>query len=253
MRKLPVKRLLVLLAALLPVAAGAGLPDLTPVVARYKVTVNGIPAGTAATIDVQAIGNDAYQASFNVQNRFFRHQEVSRFDWHACRVVPREYVHEFTGLGIERHSALVFDRERNIAVETRRGKRQEIPLTTNVTDALNMAMLARCRLREGARTLDLPVIYRGERTDLQFDVAGEERIETPYGTFDTLVIERRYPQGGRRTRIWVAPALDWFMVRFEHIENPVARGSLTLTGFTTASPNTITSLKSSSPVAEKTP
>lgn len=228
---------LLLLAALLPAAAPAALPELSATVARYKVIVNGIPAGTAATIAVQtgdgkAGAAQSIEASFNVQNRFFKHHEVSRFDWQGCRVTPHEYLHEFQGLGIERSSAISFDHAHGIAVETRGGKRVEIPLTANVTDGLNMAMLARCRLRDGNQRFNLPVIYRGERKELEFAVKGNERVETPAGTFDSVVVERHYPNGGRRTRVWVAPALDWFMVRFEHVENPVARGSMLLTDIT---------------------
>lgn len=249
-----VKRILLLLAGLLPAAAGAGLPDLSPVTARYKVTVNGIPVGTAATITVQPLGGERHEASFEVQNRFFRHHEVSRFDWHACHVTPREYAHEFSGLGIERHSAITFDPARGVAIESRGEKQQEIPLAADVTDALNMAMLARCRLRDGAKSFDLPVIYRGERREMSFAVAGQERISTPYGDFDAVIVERRYPQGGKRTRIWVAPALDWFMVRFEHVENAVARGSMVLTDFTHAAPHAATLPVKSAPLAaERSP
>lgn len=233
-----VKRILTLLAGLLPVVAGAALPDLTPVTARYKVTVNGIPAGTAATVSVRSLGGTRHEASFHVRNRFFNHHEVSRFDWQACHVTAREYAHDFSGLGIERHSALTFDQARSMAVETRGDKRQEIPLAAEVTDSLNMAMLARCRLRDGVQNFMLPVVYRGERKDLTFKVVGKERVNTPAGSWDAVVVARDYPQGGRRTRVWVAPELDWFMVRFEHVENPVARGSMVLTEFINSVPVT---------------
>lgn len=242
------------LAVLFAEAAHAELPELTPVTASYKVTVNGIPVGTAATIAVQPLADGRHEASFNVQNRFLRHHEVSRFDWKSCRITPREYLHEFTGLGIERQSALTFDPVHALAIETRGGKRLEIPLASDVTDALNMAMLARCRLRDGSRLFDLPVIYRGERKDLSFRVAGEERVATPFGAFDAVIVERQYPQGGRRTRVWVAPTLDWFMVRFEHVENPVARGSMVLTDFRSGAPHTAAvPLKSHSPHTESIP
>ena len=35
------------LSLLLPVAASAVLPELSPLKARYRITVNGVPAGTA--------------------------------------------------------------------------------------------------------------------------------------------------------------------------------------------------------------
>lgn len=229
------KKLALLLSTFLvlqALPAIAALPDLSPLTARYRITVNGIPAGAEAKVEIRPVGAARYETSFRVQNRFFRHDEVSRFDWNACHITAREYRHEFSGLGIDRESALVFDWQRMVAIESRGEKVREITLTPDIADGLNMAMLARCRLREGKRTLDFPVIYRGERKPLHFEVTGNEKVETPIGTFDTLVIERRYPNARfKRTRVWVAPALDWFMVRFEHVENPAARGSLLLTDF----------------------
>lgn len=212
-------------------SAHAALPELSPFKARYKITVNGVPAGTAATVQLRNLAEGRKELTFEVQNRFFRHHETSRFDWTDCRVTAREYRHDFHGLGIERQSALDFDWERRVAIEARGDTRREIPLPSAIYDGLNMAMLARCRLREGATELDFPVLYRGERRDMRFQVTGQERIETPIGTFDTIRLERTYEQRLKRTRVWVAPQLDWFMVRFEHVENPAARGSLVLTEF----------------------
>ncbi|MFZ5755772.1 MAG: DUF3108 domain-containing protein [Pseudomonadota bacterium] len=224
-------RLTLLLAAILASSfARPELPELSPVTAHYKVTVNGIPAGTAAAIEVRNVTGNRQEVAFNVQNRFFRHHEVSRFDWHGCRLTPLDYLHEFSGLGIDRGSAITFDHARSMAVETRGKRRQEIPLTAATSDSLNMSMLARCRMRDGERSFTLPVIYRGERKDMQFSQTGTERLETPAGIFDSVIMERIYPNGGKRTRIWIAPSLDWFMVRFEHVESPVARGSMMLTG-----------------------
>jgi len=114
-----------------------------------------------------------------------------------------------------------------------------------------MAMLARCRLRDGLQNFTLPVVYRGERKDLTFKVVGKERVTTPAGSWDAVIVSRDYPQGGRRTRVWVAPELDWFMVRFEHVENPVARGSMVLTEFSNNVP--VTAAHSPAPAAATPP
>jgi hypothetical protein len=212
-------------------AAWAGLPDLQPLKARYKITVNGVSAGTAAIVELRTINDTRKELAFEVRNRFFQHQESSRFDWKDCQLTPREYRHDFHGLGIDRASAIDFDWQRHIATESRGDKRREIALPSPAYDGLNMAMLARCRLRDGARQFTFPVLYRGERKEMSFRVVGNERVSTPVADFDTVLVERIYEQRFKRTRVWVAPQLDWFMVRFEHVENPAARGSLLLTEF----------------------
>lgn len=210
--------------------ASAALPDLTPFVATYRITVNGIPAGTAATASLRPLADSRFELNFHVQNRFLSHDERSRFDWHDCRPVAREYRHDFHGLGIDRQSAIDFDWTRGIAVESRNATRSELAITGDVFDGLSMAMRARCLLRDGTRELSFQILYRGERKPVDFSVTGEEDVDTALGRVRAVVVERRYPQRLRRTRVWVAPEFDWLMVRFEHVENPAARGSLLLTG-----------------------
>lgn len=243
--------LALVLPLVLPAPAHAGLPELVPFKARYKITVNGVPAGTAATVELKQLADARREVTFEVQNRFFRHLETSRFDWHACSVTAREYRHDFHGLGIDRQSSIDFDWDRHVAIETRGGKRQELTLPAEMYDGLNMAMIARCRLRDGMRELSFPVIYRGEKRDMLFRVTGQEKIETPVGTFDTWVVERTYEQRFKKTRVWVAPQLDWFMIRFEHVENPAARGGLTLIEFSRTGDKTLMPAKAARKAAKQ--
>lgn len=216
--------------ALAPACLAAALPTLTPVTARYQITVNGISAGPGAVIRVAQLDGARHEVSFNVQNRFFSHHESSRFDWRDCELRSQDYRVEFHGFGLDREFSLLFDWPRNVAVETTRKGKREIPLAGHLLDGLNMSQYARCQLFRGKRELHLGIVDKHETRDLLYTVTGNERISTGLGTLDTVVLENRHaPSRFRRTRLWVAPSLDWFMVRFEHVENPAVRGSLLLT------------------------
>jgi hypothetical protein len=226
--------LMAVLAALLVPAGSslaAGLPELTPISAGYLVRVNGLQTSISARIELAPPALAGEQSlSFTIKSRFFNHHEVSQFDWANCRARPRHYEMAFDGLGIERRSTVDFDWDKQLATESALEQPVQIPLDNARMDALSMAMTARCWLRDGRQRLELPVVYRGGKRDLLFSVVGREPVETPLGTFDAVLLENRHNNARiKRTRVWVAPALDWFMVRMEHVENPVARGSMLLT------------------------
>lgn len=222
------------LAVLLVLATGtcvaAGLPALTPLTASYLVRVNGLQTNIRAEVELKQTPEGDHTLSFTTHSRFFNHHEISRFSWTDCRARPRHYEMAFTGLGIDRHSTVTFDWQAKRATELAMEEPVQIPLDNNRMDALSMAMTARCWLRDGRQELELPVVYRGGKRDLLFSVSGRETVKTPLGNFDAVVLENRHNNARiKRTRVWVAPALDWFMVRMEHVENPVARGSMLLT------------------------
>jgi len=51
-------------------------------------------------------------------------------------------------------------------------------------------------------------------------VRGVEAVSVPAGTFDAVLIEREHaPDDDRETRIWLAPAENFQMVRFEHVDD----------------------------------
>lgn len=211
-------------------SAVAELPALSPVLARYQVNVNGISVGTGAEIRITQLEGRQHEVTFNVRNRFFTHRESSRFDWDACRVRSQDYQVDFRGFGLDRHFHLQFDLARDVAVEDDGRRRGEIRLAGHVLDSLNMAQYARCLLREGRQDLHLGIVDRHATRDLHYAVTGREKVATGAGAYDTLVLESRHHASRfRRTRLWVAPALDWFMVRFEHVENPAVRGGMLLT------------------------
>lgn len=60
---------------------------------------------------------------------------------------------------------------------------------------------------------------RGNFRDYEFARSGKERVTTPYGTFDTIQVERVRDHDRRQTLFWFAPELNYTLVKMQQIEN----------------------------------
>ena len=78
------------------------------------------------------------------------------------------------------------------------------------------------------------LIYRiadgGRLKTYLLTIEGEDTIETPMGTFETLRIRRRDTDSDRETQLWCAPALDYLAVQVEQWEDGGLNFRLALTG-----------------------
>lgn len=203
--------------------------ELEPAEAEYRVVLAGVPLGMDATIRLEA-GDvpSAYALSFLLEHRLVRHSEVSRFVWHDCQARPDHYEYASAGFGISRGGSVAFHWDEQVA-ETAQSR---FDLPAGTVDALTLTQAARCLMRDRVDEMRFQVMEPTGLEEKAFRILGMEVIETPAGTFDALKVERIYPEGGRRTLLWAAPALNWFLVRMEHVENPVVRGRMELTRFT---------------------
>jgi hypothetical protein len=95
-----------------------------------------------------------------------------------------------------------------------------------------MLLKAQCLFAEGLREFTLNAAYGDKVRSHTFVVTGEEEIETPAGTIQTLVIEkRRKKDSQRRTIFWVAPSLQYMLVKARHVENRALFGELLMRSY----------------------
>lgn len=215
-----------LVALLLCLCGQLGASDLVlrPAAAEYAISVSGVPTGMSATIDLQRLAHDRFSLTFSVDNKLIRHQEQSSFNWRYCHAQPLGYAYQSSGFGIRRGGQVDFDWPGMKA----HGTRGVYAIDGKVVDALGLAMMARCQLKAGMSTLTFRVAEPEGVRAFNYEVVGREQLKTPAGTFNTIKIERIYPEKGRRTFLWAAEDMDYFMVRMDHIENPLVRGKMEL-------------------------
>ncbi|HBE91461.1 MAG TPA: hypothetical protein DDW55_02675 [Gammaproteobacteria bacterium] len=80
-------------------------------------------------------------------------------------------------------------------------------------DKLVMQIALLFELRDGSTEFQYPVAHQGRIKQYRFKQTGKERIELPIGEYDTLVVER-LDDDRDKSKIWSAPELNYFPVRF---------------------------------------
>lgn len=201
------------------IAHGAGR-ELVPFRAEYGLSVGWFPLGKAEFRVDPAEGEDRYRAQVEARLLAMRNVEISEFRWNGCEPRTDAYFHEFKGLGMHRYHDMTFewgDAPRVVNVDEEASRTYEIPAHT--LDELTVLLRSRCVFSEGAQDYLATTAYGNKVRTHQLRVVGKETIDGPHGPIATVVVEKVHREASdRRTTIWVAPELDWMLVRARHSE-----------------------------------
>lgn len=181
-------------------------------------------AETRWSLEPSGGGNFVYESETNTTGiaalfRKARIVERSELRYHEDRPQPLAYSYVRTGHK-DRTVAVRFDWEKGIAHNTLRGQTWSMPVPDGTLDKLAYVLALMHDLHAGSLNNAYTVADGGKIKTYQIDYLGEERLETPVGTFDTLKLRRtRSGNTERETIIWSAPVLGFLPVRLEHRES----------------------------------
>lgn len=224
-----------------PMAATAiAAMTLKPFRATYSAAMNGLPLGFPVVVELVRGTNpggprtgaddaESWLLALTAKSTMIHYHEQSSFRWHDCASSPVRYRFDVKGLGINRKLWLDFDH----ATHKASGQSRKGPLSyvfpADATDELSLGFAARCLLARGMSEVHFNAATINGMKKLSYRNSGKEKIKTPLGTFDTLRIDRiRKANDKRRSTVWVAPSLDYLMVKMEHVENVGVRGTVLL-------------------------
>lgn len=206
---------------------------LQPFRVEYRINVSRVPTAVKADMRLEAGADDIYRLSLNIDSRLMNNSELSIFQWRDCNPRTLHYFHSFKGFRRERDYQMefVWAPQPRVEVVTRSDGEQpdtrSYPIPEDTLDELTMLLTARCRLNDEQTDYQLTTAY-GKRQRTHFiQIQGRETLNTPLGKLDTIRIEKRRDQDSRRrTVFWLAPELDYLLVRARHIESPGLFGEL---------------------------
>lgn len=150
------------------------------------------------------------------------------------------YLAEKSFFGIQSSEELVIDASAGRAIYTRKKKRKELLLQADYLGPVSYQLQLRNDLRacneksneqsvlftspENSnaspvkKTLSYKVMSRGRIKDYQFEILGEEIVNTALGEIPTLKVQRIRKDAKRQTIFWMAPAWDYLMVKISQQE-----------------------------------
>ena len=151
--------------------------------------------------------------------RVFQRKEVSIFELEGDSVIPLDHKMSMKILFKKIKASARFNWE-NLTLDYGEGKDKG---SLKLIDGTLGPATAQLKMRLDLRSMDinaLPekikyvVYYRGEIKERTYSLKGFEDTETPFGTFNTLKVEREFlPEEEREQIYWFAPDLDFSIVR----------------------------------------
>jgi hypothetical protein len=205
-----------LLAACLGAAVHAApLPDFS---ASYELRLGSLRIGTS-TISLKngADGSYTYQSSsipIKLVSWLFRQQlhETSKGTFTETGVRPDTY-HYLRSGGKERREALEFDWQAMTVSNHVEDSHWKMEMPAGTLDKLASQLAMMLALRDGETDVAFNIADDARLKEYRFRVVGEETLELPAGSFDTVKITKLRDNKKRETYIWCAPELNYLPVR----------------------------------------
>jgi hypothetical protein len=204
-------------------AAPAGdeqrLVALRPYTARYKTTARGMALDLTRELKLHNDGSYTLVNGGRIMVAGFH--EVSSFRVEGTRVVPKSYVYQGTGL-INRRREVHFTPGSDTVRSLYKGRWYDLPYTDRTLDRMSLQEQLRLTLlNDPTPRGDLAVRVADGRKikDYNLEFVAEETVETPLGALRTLHFERLHDDPERKSDIWVAPELDYLIVKTVHVED----------------------------------
>lgn len=208
--------LALLTSLVLLLAPSADASALSPYTAQYSARINGMAVTITNALRATPEG---YRVSTSATNLLGEIKEHEDFHLADDRIVVDAYRHQRSLLGSSRLEKLIMDPAHGIAHYQRNDKTREIPLEPDVLGPLSYQVQLRRDLADGHSAFDYQVLHRGRIKSYRFEAEGTEAVALPQGPVEAIRIRRVHDDNDRETIVWLAPDLDYQLVRLRLVED----------------------------------
>jgi hypothetical protein len=195
-------------------------------VAKYEVRYSGLKVGeltqrlTEKKNGRQTLQTVAYTTGLVSWVKPDKVVERSIWRDEAGELLPISYTYRYSGTRKEVFERLDFDWQTGEVASLRDGKVTTLAVERGTLDKHMYQMVLRQDLLKGLRPLNYSVADRSKLKQYEFEVLGEEWVETKdFGKLNCLKIKKG------TTLIWAAARFDYLPVRIEQEEEGTVTGS----------------------------
>ncbi len=189
---------------------------LTPYSAVYASSFRGIPMRGERQLTRETDGTFVLSHEAKALGSRFTERSFFTLDGGDLRVRRYDYLRSILGISKEDHA--VFDWDAG-SISTHGRSDRELPLSADIFDNLSQQLAIRCSAAQGQATMRYSVVKRSRIKDYAYERVGEETIKTDLGELDTVVLRRVHDTNKRTTRVWLAPELNFMLVRLHQTES----------------------------------
>jgi hypothetical protein len=140
--------------------------------------------------------------------------------------ISYQYIHK--GSKKNRDRSISFDWDKLTASSMVSGHRSTQAIKPDTIDNFSLQLKLMHDLQTGKHPLIYHVIRKGKAGDYEFEILGNEKIETDAGDFKAIKLKRSRKDSKRTTIMWAAPELHFLPVKIQHIEPDGSQFSLLL-------------------------
>lgn len=210
-------------ASILPIATNAEPADtavnvLRPFEAIYKTTALGM------TLDLtRSLTRDGenYRLESSGKNFLIKMEEFADFRLTDSGIEGVRFDSKVKTLKTNNRS-VEFDKELGVIKSMKRGKWSEHPLEPGVLDQFSQQQQLRLTLMQSdvpPETLQFRVVDGAKISDKSWRRLPNETLQTPLGNIETVHYQAVHKNPKKRaSEIWLAPSLDYLMVKTKHVE-----------------------------------
>ena len=153
--------------------------------------------------------------------------EYSKWTLNGTQLRPLEYVYNRHGGSKTRHVKLKFDWQRLIVTNTIDGDPWRMSIPPDAQDKLVYQLSIMYDLKKGTKHLEYKIADGGKLKDYEFEIQGEETLNTALGKIKTVRIQRIGDK--RDTTVWCAPRLSYLPVQLKQQDTDGAELTMTIT------------------------
>jgi len=106
----------------------------------------------------------------------------------------------------------------NTATENYKGKSYKFNINANTQDRASLELVLARDVTLNKARLSYQVVESGEMKTYNFQKLGNEKIQTPAGTFNTVTVKVVRSGNKRETIFWLAKEVDYLPVKIRHRE-----------------------------------
>ncbi len=205
--------------------------------AGYQVFRSGKQHGEASRYLKQQDGQ--YELGYHSKVSWFlfkdERNEKSRFSLVNGRIQPSFYQMQRSGTGPNRHYELNLDWSKQQLRVEKTQQLKQVQWNAQWLDLLSFHSQIVLDLKAGKTDFVYDVLNRhGESRNYKYKVATEEWLSLPYGKIKALRIERYGQSPDKQVYAWIAPELDYLLVRLWQSEDNVEQFDVQLKSYTPA-------------------
>lgn len=224
------------LASLNAFAGDSSCPAPTPFKATYYSEIDHLVTLKGEGIqELRETSDGRYEFRFDVESLIADMRESVIFEWDAsqCLLIPIRYRQSLEGKLIpDRYTDFTNYREDNEYRGQYRGKSFATDSKDRYVDPLGLQIQVRQDLKAGETEMKYYMVHKGKVLIDRYRVVESEPLDVGGRVYETIKLEKVRPDtSDRETFMWMAPELDYALVRLVHQEPDGERYEVLLKSF----------------------